>query len=400
MMMMHGVDNGITERPKVAPEVNMNIVSDYLKKNGLQKLQDEYKIEVTHHPHLPLIILNYSQRESRPKNNPIIKNCRGLILELNTWNVVSHCIPRFFNWGEEIYSETDFAPQNPFDCPFNWNCCIGVEKIDGSYIAISTYNNAPLITTRSSFGHMKIYDPMQQKQIDKTWIQYVSEILGNRKLNPNCTHIFEFVAPELKIVKQYFKPELYLLTVFDNPTGKEWPWDTVCLNYCNKFKLPETKYFRSFEQVWNHIQLKDEKELHEGYVLRDNNNQRWKVKSKVYLEKHHLRGNNADNLFNVKYVIPILLANEQDEIYATWPEVRNTWETLRVSLENEYNKVLDTLNKVKHIENQKEFALAIKDCKFYGILFQLKYLGKLDEDSLKTTWLNSSRAILKVLYNK
>ena len=43
--------------------------------------------------------LNYDHEHS-PKTAPIPLECRALVLEVGTWNVVAKSLPRFFNLGE------------------------------------------------------------------------------------------------------------------------------------------------------------------------------------------------------------------------------------------------------------------------------------------------------------
>lgn len=78
-------------------------LSDYAKTLGpqgaLNKLNEELAIRVATHEWLPLVILNYDQLDS-PKTHPIVRECRGLVLEMETWKVVARAFERFFNLGE------------------------------------------------------------------------------------------------------------------------------------------------------------------------------------------------------------------------------------------------------------------------------------------------------------
>lgn len=65
----------------------------------IDDLESELGIKAIAHPTLPLVILNYNQIES-PKRNSIVRECRGLVLEVGTWNVVARSFQRFFNFGE------------------------------------------------------------------------------------------------------------------------------------------------------------------------------------------------------------------------------------------------------------------------------------------------------------
>jgi hypothetical protein len=77
----------------------MLAVQEYLKTKTLDNLHDELAIEINRHDTLPLAILNYNQIKS-PKKHPIVLECRGLVLEIETWKIIARSFPRFFNFGE------------------------------------------------------------------------------------------------------------------------------------------------------------------------------------------------------------------------------------------------------------------------------------------------------------
>lgn len=98
----------------------MNVI-DHLKLT--KNLNDliNLGIIVRHHDNLPLMILNYGI--DSPKFDPLVQDCRGLVLDDN-FNLVARAFSRFFNWGEI---------QNP---QFNFNKFNIHEKIDGSLILL------------------------------------------------------------------------------------------------------------------------------------------------------------------------------------------------------------------------------------------------------------------------
>mgnify|MGYP000921629595 FL=1 len=73
-------------------------VQKYLKSGKtLEDLKNELAIKTTHHDSLPLVILNYDQIESRPKDHPIVRECRGLTLRSDNFDLVGKSFNRFFN---------------------------------------------------------------------------------------------------------------------------------------------------------------------------------------------------------------------------------------------------------------------------------------------------------------
>lgn len=109
---------------------------------ALSALTDEFAIRTALHPNGdPLVILNYSQIDSS-KRHPLVQECRGLTLHLETWDVVARSFPRFFNYGE--------CPDQ--DKKFDWNNFSAETKEDGSLILLYRFNNEWRVNTRGSFG--------------------------------------------------------------------------------------------------------------------------------------------------------------------------------------------------------------------------------------------------------
>ena len=101
-------------------------VEEYLQ-NGksFEDLENELGVKCTYHPTLSLVILNYSQINS-PKTHPIVRECRGLVMDKNTKTMVSRSFPRFFNWGEVADEMGNF----------DFRDFASYEKVDGSLVLI------------------------------------------------------------------------------------------------------------------------------------------------------------------------------------------------------------------------------------------------------------------------
>lgn len=102
-------------------------VLDYLNKYGLEKLVEEFSIKVSIDERFPdLRVLNYNQIDS-PKNHPIVRECRSLVVkeesDSGTYSVVSRAFNRFFNQGEN-------------DVTFKLEDLTIYEKVDGSLISV------------------------------------------------------------------------------------------------------------------------------------------------------------------------------------------------------------------------------------------------------------------------
>src|SRR5690349_11155386 len=88
---------------------------------SLEDLSEEFSIKMTNHKTLPLVILNYDQIESKPRNHIIVRECRNLVLEnFPPYNLASRSFFRFWNLSEfplefESFNLNDFFVQEKID---------------------------------------------------------------------------------------------------------------------------------------------------------------------------------------------------------------------------------------------------------------------------------------------
>lgn len=83
----------------------MNLL-EQLKVESLDSIVDRLSLVRVDHPD-GRTILNYSQIDS-PKYDPIVRECRGLVIDRNTNEVVARAFDRFYNYGEYIEGDKKF----------------------------------------------------------------------------------------------------------------------------------------------------------------------------------------------------------------------------------------------------------------------------------------------------
>lgn len=334
-------------------------IQQYLKNNGLEKLGQEYCIKATKHDFLPLVILNYSQIYS-PKNSEICKEARGLVLEIDTWNLVARSFNRFFNLGECLSDEFNF--NEPF---------VAEIKYDGSLILIYNYKGHWIINTRATFGDKFI------KGNNITWQEQVLKALGvtnihDLNLNKDLTYVCELVSPETKVIREYNETSLYLIAIFNG--HKELP-----INHTNgrNFKTKKICYFDSLEEIRQWVNLKEKTDpTFEGFVVRnkhagkyDNEYKRIKIKTKTWLKMNYLKEHSG-----ISNIVGIILGNEKDEMLAYLPELKEKIERIeKIINEWKYNIVSKWIE-TRDIKDKKEFAMCVKNNEFAPVLFHLRKL--------------------------
>lgn len=361
-------------------------VQEYLLSGKtLDNLHEELGIEIRLHESLPLVILNYNQIDS-PKTNSIVKECRALVLEKDTWKIVARAFDRFFNLGEDLENAKNFR----------WDSFETTSKEDGSIILVYFYNDYWMVNSRGSFGNTEC------GMSGKTWDQLIRPMIAGNftKMDTNITYVFEFVSIWNKIVRRYPKTDLYLLTMFNTLFDMEYDQDRADYVVGQFGWTRTTRFpFKSLDEIEVYLsELEKNDPTNEGVVVQDSNGMRLKIKNKAYLSLHRLYSNEAPT---PKNLIQFVLAGEASELLTYFPEYEVEYRKVEEKVNTAFDGLVEIWEKNWHIEGQKEFAFAIvPKTRFTGILFDIrKEFGKEQTlEILKKKWRESDTLILKVLF--
>ena len=313
-------------------------VQEYLRKYGLDKLQEEFAIKVVEHEADPLLIMNYNMIDS-PKFHPIADECRGLVLEKDTWRIVARGFKRFYNYGEG----------EDLQAPFNWDTPITTtEKLDGSLILIYNYNDTWRSNTRGSFGGGIL------PHGEATFGELVVEAMGmpiDEFMEGNSTDFTftcELTSPWNKVVRRYTETKLRLLSV---SLGTH---EFTDIEGSHKFEIVESYDLNSYKEISNFIDeqaLKDP--TFEGFVVRDMDGNRKKIKSATYVTLHHLMGG---EVMTPKRAINLIDSGEVEEVSTYYPEFDEFVENIQNKLKDALNYLRTQWSSINHEKDRKEFA--------------------------------------------
>ena len=359
---------------------------------SLESLKADLGINTYHHPTLPLVGFKYDQLNS-PKTNPIVKECRGIVLEKGSWNLVAKAFNRFFNVGEDL---ENFAN-------FNWNNFICTSKEDGSLLLLHNYNNEWHVNTSGSFGLGNV----QRSSI--SWKDLFWKISGINKDSlkglEDHTLVFELCTNHNIVVRRYKTNRVYLLSAFkcSNEEYQELPLDDV-VNLRGRFKhcnvmLPYFYQFKSKDEIHDFlISTENSDKTFEGVVLRDSNNLRYKWKTKTYVALHQLKDNG--NVLLPKRLVPIVLAGEIDEVVATMPEVKTAIYTVNDKLNKTFNDLKELWDRSKSALTQKDYAMMVKSHPLCSMLFEMrKNHPNGSYNDLHKIWRSNDELLTKKLFD-
>lgn len=326
-------------------------VVEYLKTHTYEDLKNEFDIEVNEYD--DRVVLNYGIKS--PKFHPIVKECRALILSKCDNSVLCRSFERFYNWGEDPNSKA-FVMQDS----------VCYEKIDGSLINVYHDGTEWQCATRK----MAFAEGLTTS--GRTFKEVFVEALGNdlnkvfKPIHPDLVIICELVSPETRVVKPYEKPKVYILEVKNKDTGLEvgfessFYWD---IPEGTKWSYPKKYYFKDVYECLD--SAKNLPALDEGYVCRYDY-WRIKIKNPAYIAIANLRMNGE---INEERIARLVLMQDHEEYLQYFPEDRKIFKPFIDAYSKMNEDIEASWNKYKDIEDQKEFALTIRDIKCKGILF-------------------------------
>lgn len=344
---------------------------------ALGMLKEELGIKHSQNEKYPdLYCLNYDQISS-PKLHPIVRECRSLVLGVygNTtkhgdyyeeFYVVSRSFDRFFNY-QEVEETSDI----------NINELVAVEKVDGSLVSMFYYQDKWLYRTRSM---IMPDESMTINGTKTTWHELIDPFVGfmecfSANISEHNTYIFEVVSPQNRVVTRYDEPAAYFLGARENKTGK-YVTNQVYLPL--EISIPEFYIFNTMESCLS--SAKSLPNLEEGYVMCTKEGEPvMKVKSPAYVAAHRLRG---ETILTGKRVMDMIFLNEQEEYLSIFPEDEDMFNTYLTALSRLKADFEALWVKTKNIEDQKEFALSVKESSISSLLFNKRKDNSLSFDDI------------------
>ena len=340
-------------------------IQKYLMTYSLEELKETYGVEVKEYD--DCVLLNYSQIDS-PKEEMLVRECRGLILSKDYKTILCKSFTRFFNYGECQKSQEGFSFKDS----------IVYEKVDGSIIRfwhdgvkwnIASRGMAYAEGLTSTAIHT-FEECVMRCFKEGEWERFCSY------LNPTFTYVFEFVSPENRVVKSYGKEyNLYYLACFDNRTGVEERRSEVVgevmdiiVDTFDNIKYPKTYALSDYQEIVDFMSSLDA--MDEGFVLYDRKSSiRVKIKNPSYLAIASKRVNGG---LTENAIINMVYANETSEYLTYFGEDSHLIEPYMIAYDRMMSEIHRVWEVVKGIEVRKDFALNVKDYPFSGCLFAMK----------------------------
>lgn len=287
-------------------------------------------------------IFNYTQKcQFNQAWDDVTRQCRGLIMDVSTGEILARPFPKFFNY-KEMLDKGMKIPDGEM---------VISEKLDGSLGILYTINGKPRIATRGSFTSD------QAQWATEWWWNNIGEIPKE-----NETHLFEIIYPANRIVVAYDFSGLVHLSSRETDTGKEID--------CTWSKIPKAKTYPNTDL--EKLTELDEPNSEGFVVFFPEHNERLKIKFPEYVKLHKIMTGLSEigiweMLKEGKDVIEII-QDAPDEMHK-W--VKNVVASILEKFVDIERVATQWEEKAKDLPTRKEQAEIITQSPYPGIAFSM-----------------------------
>jgi len=293
-------------------------------------------------------LFEYSLIKGSDFHNPIVKECRGIILDLAGAepHVVCRGFDKFGNYGESYVDDIDWASARV------------QEKIDGSICKLWFDKGNWHISSGGMIDAYKANLTCSKMNLGDIFQLLFDEFLFE-KLDKDYTYIFECVSPYNRVVIKYDQPKLYLIGKRNNKTGEEVIPEDLGIARPLEYNLSSVE-----ECIEAAKKLNTENEIKaEGFVVVDKNWHRIKIKSPEYVAVHYVKTKRP----SYKDLVRIWKQNEVEEFLSYYPAYKEQFKYFDcwafLLKEQLYNAKI-VWNWYRG--NKKSYCLKVKDWTFSG----------------------------------
>lgn len=320
----------------------------------LEYLVENYKIKVTRDG--VLASLKYDMIES-PMHEPIVAQCRGMVVDVERGLVLAHPYDKFWNYGE------------PHAAQIDWSTARVQEKLDGS-LMILWWSRAEEMWRVSSSGHPTAGGPFGYDETrtfaDAFWETF--KALDMRlPSHGGCTYMFELCTKANRVIVMHDTPRLVLHGVRGMEYGQEYSRPLVeSLAKALNWEVVKEYPLRTIEDCLAAAEALDPIQT-EGFVVVDEQHRRIKIKSPAYVRLHLLLSNGMTE----KLAVELWQKGEASEVLAYFPEYTEQYKDVERQIDAIINQSFALWWDNHTLPTRKDFALTVKNRPCSDIAFKL-----------------------------
>ena len=286
------------------------------------------------------VLFKYNQIAS-DFSQEICKEARGLILDSqDDFRVVRYAFKKFFNIDEGYAAHID------------WDTAVASEKIDGSIMSVWYGRGKWHLSTNGTIDAFKA--ELSGVGPYKNFGELFESVLPLSTFENHPKDVcwtFELVSPYNKVVIDYPETKVYLLSVRFMNSLAELDYDRISF-YAGKLGVAYPQFYYMNDEAGFRKLVEDMPEGHEGVVVRDQYNERVKIKTLLYFQMHKAKNN---GVITLERIVDLIRANDHYEFLSYFPEYTDVF--------NRVKHQLDTVDarKEKIVQDVKLWKMENKD---------------------------------------
>ncbi len=324
----------------------------------LSILVEKYKIDTVwdNQDNPRLVSLKYNMIES-PMADPIVQECRGMVVDTKSNQILAHGYNKFFNQHEGMAA------------PIDWETARCLEKADGSLMQLywdPEKDSWQVSSSGNPIANGTVW-PGTQRFAELFW-----EVFDSLKMEvPLSSHrgntfMFELCTANNRIVVRYDQPRIVLHGGRELATEEEWnPKRLEAVAKVYNWELIKSYPLNSVEAAMKAATELNPMEV-EGFVVVDGNFNRIKIKSPRYVALHHLKDGSSP-----RRVVELWKAGEVSELLSYFPEMEPDVTPVVNRLEDLAVRAWNDIILFGEIPDRKTFASKVKDRPWANLAFKM-----------------------------
>jgi RNA ligase len=251
-------------------------------------------------------VINYNVMMADTFDCDIRRECRGIIFDTESGEILRRPYHKFFNVNEREETQDNVVDlSRPHAI---------LEKLDGSMIAPFVVNDQLIWGTK--MGATEVAEPVEDFVLLHENYSQFARFLIRRGYTP----IFEWCSRKQRIVLDYKEDQLILTAIRDLTTGRYMSWDLVT-NTADLYFIPvvgkwETGVDMDNKTMSSFVNYVRDLEDVEGFVVRFSDGHMIKLKCDWYVQIHKAK----EKILQDRNIVELILDDKLDDVKAHLPQ--------------------------------------------------------------------------------
>jgi len=246
-------------------------------------------------------VINYNVMMADTFDCNIRRECRGIIFDTVTGDIIRRPFHKFFNVNEREETQDNVVDLSQSHAI--------LEKLDGSMIAPFVVNDQLIWGTK--MGATEVAEPVEDfVLLNENYSQFARFIIRR-----GYTPIFEWCSRKQRIVLDYKEDQLILTAIRDLTTGRYMSLDLVT-NTADLYFIPTVRAFEPQSDMKSFIEYVRLLEDREGFVVRFDDGHMLKLKCDWYVQIHKAK----EKILQDRNIVELILDGKLDDVKAHLPQ--------------------------------------------------------------------------------